>query len=60
VRNVAKSLESRGLIQAVFTDGGTVHASITGDGALLVEQSGNTGVIPAFRSNPNRFLVSVN
>ncbi len=56
--NIGKSLEKRGLITPVFTHAGS-SACINGDDALFVEQGGSTGVIPTFRCNPERFLVSV-
>jgi predicted nucleotide-binding protein len=55
VLNIAKLLENRGLIVAAHTFGGS-HAMISGEGALLVESGGQTGVIQKFRGNPGDFL----
>lgn len=57
VFNIAKSLEGRGLITALFTHDLTVSACITGDGSLFVEQGGATGVIGEFRRSPAQFIV---
>jgi len=54
VLNVAKVLENRGLIKAAHTFGGS-DAAITGEGALLVESGGDTGVIGDFKSSPQSF-----
>jgi hypothetical protein len=63
VYNAGKALESRGLIRAAFryggAAGGPIDAWITGDGELLVEQGGTTGIIADFRRNPQRFMVSI-
>ena len=50
VLNIGKSLESKGLIHTAFTMT-TNAARISGDGALFVEQGGQTGVIEAFGAN---------
>jgi len=55
VLNIAKLLENRGLIVAAHTFGGS-YAMISGEGALLVESGGQTGVIQKFCQNPGNFL----
>lgn len=57
VLNVARLLESRGQIRAVHTVAGS-SAFITGEGAVLVESGGQTGVIDSYRSDPGRWLRS--
>jgi hypothetical protein len=59
VFNIGKMLESRGLIRASFHVGGAIRAWITGDGELLVEQGGTTGIIADVRRNPQRFMVAI-
>jgi hypothetical protein len=57
IYNAAKSLENRNWIIGHFTYPDGIHASLTGDGAMAVEQGGSTGIIPEYRRNPERFLV---
>jgi hypothetical protein len=59
VNNAAKVLDGRGLISAGFLYGGGVCAFLTGEGSIAVEQGGTTGIIHAYRHNPQRYLVSV-
>jgi hypothetical protein len=59
VNNAAKVLDGRGLISADFLYGGGVCAFLTGEGSVAVEQGGITGIIHAYRHNPQRYLVSV-
>lgn len=59
VFNLAKTLEGRGLIQGSFTSGPAVKARITGEGVLLVERGGDTGVIRDYREHPQSFSVAI-
>jgi len=58
VINVAKYLDSRGLIKGIFRINET-YAMITGDGAIFVERGGDTGIIPKYRANPTSFIVNI-
>lgn len=58
VHNLAKSLESRGLIRAEYTNIGPL-AQITGDGAIFVERGGDTGIIKRYRENPGSLVVNI-
>jgi hypothetical protein len=59
VFRLAQALEGRDLITGSFASGPSVHASITGEGTLFVEQGGNTGVIRDYREHPQTFSVSI-
>ena len=59
VFRLAEALEGRGLIKAAFAHGPTVHAAITGEGSLLVERGGDTGVIRDYREHPQSFNVAI-
>ena len=59
VFRLAQALEGRGLITGAFASGPSVHASITGEGTLFVEQGGNTGIIKDYREHPQSFTVTV-
>lgn len=56
---LAQALEGRDLITGSFASGPSVHASITGEGTLFVEQGGNTGVIRDYREHPQTFTVAI-
>ncbi len=56
--NLAKYLESRGMIHPIYAGSGTL-ARITGEGAIFVERGGDTGIIPKYRKEPNSFVVNI-
>ena len=58
VYNLAKFLESRGLIDPLYTNLGPL-ARITGEGAIFVERGGDTGIIPKYRKRPSSFVVNI-
>lgn len=59
--NAAKILERRGLIKNVsYQIGGNVDASVSGEGCLLVERGGQTGIITKYRNNPDAYTVNIN
>lgn len=55
VLNVARLLGDRGLIHATHTHSGS-SGFISGEGAVLVEEGGRTGVIDSYRADPDRWL----
>jgi hypothetical protein len=57
VLNAGKILEKRGFVIANFDAGQGIHAWLTGEGSLAVEQGGLTGIIHEFRRSPANFLV---
>jgi len=59
INHLAQALENRGFIKRLASVGGTVRAHITGDGALVVEAGGETGVIRDYREKPQKYAVTV-
>lgn len=57
VFSVANALERRGLISASFTHDTEVIASITSEGAFLVEGGGQTGIIRQHSEHPENAVV---
>lgn len=51
----ASILESRGLIRVIKALGGGCHVSLTGQGRLLVENGGQTGIIKKYEENPSKY-----
>ncbi len=58
VIDAAKVLQSRGLLDCVFTFG-SVHARLTGEGRLFIEEDRGTGIIREYKQNPERFIQNV-
>src|SRR5256885_7315151 len=51
--DAAKVLQSRGLIDCIFTLGGA-HAHLTGEGRLFIEEDkGRTGIISEYKHAPD-------
>lgn len=57
---VAQTLSDQGLVKCAFALGGTAHGHITGQGRLLVEAGGRTGIIAKFRAQPSHFVTVIN
>ena len=55
VRNIAEYLKDKGLIKAFFSKDGA-EATISGDGAMLVEKGGDTGIIKKYKENPESVI----
>lgn len=56
--NIVKYLENYGFISPIYALGGFVHALITGQGAIFVENGGKTGIIRKYKSNPSVYIFS--
>ena len=59
VFNASKVLEGEGWILADYDVGEGIHAFLTGPGSMAVEQGGITGIIHAFRRNPQQYLIAL-
>jgi hypothetical protein len=58
VFDAGKVLQSRGLVDCIFTLGGA-QARLTGEGRLFVEEDQGTGIIPEYKSAPEHFVQHV-
>ncbi len=57
IKGAVEVLENRGLVSFVKSFiGGKVIATISGEGCVLVETGGDTGIIQQYRNNPNAFI----
>jgi hypothetical protein len=57
VWEASRVMESRGWINAMRALGGDCHAMLTGEGRLLVESDGKTGIIPKYKSDPKQYII---
>lgn len=55
VFQIGKTLEARNLIHGLFRKGET-SAILTGEGALFIEQKGETGIIEKYQKNPTTYI----
>ena len=59
VRNVAIALKKRGLIDAYIRYNQSL-GFISGEGSMLVERGGDTGVIAKYQQNPSSVVLNIN